>query len=93
MHFLKCQQNYLNDLLKRQKVVLLNEAYDALGFPRTKAGAVTGWVYDENEPIGDNYIDFGIFNLNSEAARNFVNGYERSIWLDFNVDGYVLDML
>ena len=93
MRFLKCQQNYFNDLLKRRGHVFLNEVYDGLGFQRTKAGAVVGWIYDEECPIGDNYIDFGIFNINSEAARNFVNGYEKAIWLDFNVDGVIYDKI
>ena len=93
MRFLKCQQNYFNDLLKRRGHVFLNEVYDGLGFPRTKAGAVVGWIYDEENPMGDNYIDFGIFNINSESARNFVNGLEKAFWLDFNVDGIIYDKL
>ena len=93
MRFLKCQQNYFNDLLKRRGHVFLNEVYDGLGFPRSKAGAVVGWIYDEECPTGDNYIDFGIFNLNSEAARRFANGYEKAIWLDFNVDGVIYDKI
>ena len=35
--------------------------------------------------------DFGIYNLYDEAAKDFVNGYEPSIWLDFNVDGVIID--
>ncbi len=93
MRFLKCQQNYFNDLLKRRGHVFLNEVYDGLGFNRTTAGAVVGWLYDEDCPNGDNYIDFGIFNINSEAARNFVNGHEKAIWLDFNVDGVIYNKL
>ena len=50
-----------------------------------------GWMYMENNPIGDNYVDFGIFDIHSEANRNFVNGLEKSIWLTFNVDGDILD--
>jgi hypothetical protein len=87
--FLINQQRYANDLLKSKGVVVLNEVYDMLGAPRTKAGMVVGWRYDEKNPTGDNYIDFGIFDINREATRNFVNGYERTILLDFNVDGDV----
>ena len=87
--FLINQQRYANDLLKSKGVVVLNEIYDMLGAPRTKAGMVVGWRYDEKNPTGDNYIDFGIFDINREATRNFVNGYERTILLDFNVDGDV----
>lgn len=93
MFFLQQQQNYLNDKLKRQGYLFLNDAYKALGFDVTKAGQVVGWIYDEKQPIGDNYVDFGIFNINSEAARRFVNGLEKCIWLDFNVDGDILDLI
>lgn len=86
-------QNAMNDLLRTRGHVFLNEVYDALGFMRTKAGNIVGWVYDKEHPIGDNAIDFGIWNLNCEANRRFVNGYEKSIWLDFNVDGEILDLI
>lgn len=91
--FLKQQQNYANDLLKSRGHLFLNEVYDMLGFPRTQAGQIVGWVYDEVNPIGDNFVDFGIYNLDSERARAFVNGYERSILLDFNVDGNVWKLI
>lgn len=91
--FLKTQQNYFNDLLHTRGHVFLNEVYDALGFPRTQAGQVVGWVYDEENPIGDNFIDFGIYDINDPAKVRFVNGQERSIILDFNVDGIVYDLI
>ena len=53
--------------------------------------SLAGWVYNEENPRGDNYIDFGIFDVNKEPARDFVNGYEKSILLDFNVDGPIID--
>lgn len=89
-HFLRSQQNYLNDKLSRIGYVFLNEVYEALGFPVTSAGAVVGWVYDENNVDGDNYIDFGIFDV---ANADFFNGYERSVWLSFNPDGVIYDKL
>lgn len=89
LHFLKCQQNHANDLLKVQGHVFLNEIYDMLGIPRTQDGAVVGWVLGH----GDDYVDFGIYDGNSSAKRDFVNGYERSILLDFNVDGVIWDMI
>lgn len=91
--YLRHVQDYLNDLLRSRGHVFLNEAYDQLGIPRTKAGAVVGWVYNEEDPVGDNYIDFGIYDPKDEKARDFVNGYERVILLDFNVDGYILDLI
>ena len=91
--FLKQQQNWANEVLQSKGHLFLNEVYDMLNIPRTKAGQVVGWIYDEEHPTGDNFVDFGIYNLNIEKARDFVNGYERSIVLDFNVDGPILDLI
>jgi hypothetical protein len=88
--FLRAQQNWANDLLRARGHVFLNEVYDMLGIPRTKAGAVVGWVIGHD---GDNYIDFGLFDGENSAARDFVNGRERSILLDFNVDGVIYDKI
>lgn len=89
--FLKMQQNYANDILQTRGYLFLNEVYDMLGFNRTKAGQVVGWYYDEKNPTGDNFVDFGIYRGESPAVRAFVNGDERSILLDFNVDGEILN--
>lgn len=92
-YFLIQQQNWANDRLKSQGHLFLNEVYDMLGVRRTKAGAQVGWVYDEANPVGDNYVDFGIFDTNRAKARDFVNGLEKVIILDFNVDGNILDLI
>jgi hypothetical protein len=87
--FLHTQQNYANDLLKAKGRVFLNEVYSMLGIPPSKAGQVVGWVYDPTGEMSDNYIDFGIYDGYRSSSRDFVNGYERVILLDFNVDGNV----
>jgi hypothetical protein len=90
--FLKAQQNYFNDQLRARGHVFLNEIYEALGLPHTKPGSVVGWVYDPNGMEGDNYINFGVFD-DKQQVRDFVNGHEGSILLDFNVDGIIYDKL
>ena len=87
--FLKCQQNYANDLLHARGHIFLNEVYDMLGVPRTQGGAIVGWVKGE----GDDFVDFGIFDGDDEKKRAFVNGYEDSVLLDFNVAGVIYDMI
>ena len=91
--FLKGVQAHCNDRLRAEGMLFLNDVYKELGFEPTKAGQVVGWVYDEHDPDCDNYVDFGIFNLHSQAAHDFVNGYERSILLDFNVDGNIWERM
>lgn len=83
------QQNAANDLLHRHGHIFLNEVYDMLGLPRSQAGAVVGWVLGN----GDDYVDFGIYNPKEVKNRDFVNGYESVILLDFNVDGVIYDKI
>lgn len=91
--FLKRQQRYANDKLKADGHLFLNDVYEMLGIHKTKAGQIVGWIYNEENPNGDNYIDFGIYDIHSASSRDFVNGYERTILLDFNVDGNILDLI
>lgn len=91
--FLKQIQTYANELLRSRGYIFLNEVYDMLGIPRTKAGQTVGWVYNEKNPIGDNHVDFGIFDTDSIQNRDFINGYARTVVLDFNVDGIITDLI
>ena len=93
LQFLIRQQNWANELLNHRGYVFLNEVYDMLGIPRTKAGQIVGWVKNNKDDNADHYIDFGIFNVNRPKSRDFVNGYENVILLDFNVDGPILDLI
>lgn len=89
--YLKSQQAAANEMLQRRGILLLNEVYEMLDIPRTQAGQIVGWVYKKDNPTGDNKVDFGIYNIRRRANRDFVNGYEDVILLDFNVDGPVWD--
>ena len=89
--FLKCQQAHANDILTQRGYLFLNEVYEMLGIPKTAAGQIVGWVHDENNEDADNFVDFGIYDLYNSKARDFVNGRERVILLDFNVTGNILE--
>ena len=88
--FLKLQELDANDKLRAQGHLLLNDVYEMLGIPKTKSGMVVGWIYDEEHPFGDNYVDFGLF---SEYNKDFINGYKTTAVLDFNVDGDIRDRI
>lgn len=90
--FVQIQQNYLNHLLNSRGHVFLNEAYDQLGLERSSAGQVVGWLVG-GDGDGDGYIDFGIFDAFDERKIAFVNGLERNVILDFNVDGIIYDKI
>ena len=96
--FLMQQQDFANEKLKERGHLFLNEVLDMLGKDRTKAGSQVGWIYDEDNPHIHNYVDFGIFvqtgnEKYDEPKRAFVDGKERSILIDPNVDGVIYDLL
>lgn len=90
--FIKDKQKYANELLKSQRYIFLNDVYEMLGLPKTKAGCIVGWTYDEERPYGDNYVDFGLTDDN-DVTRDFVTGYRSTVLLDFNVDGNIINLI
>jgi hypothetical protein len=102
--FLLAQQQYANDKLRADGFLYLNDVLYTIGIPKTKAGQIVGWVYDPENPKGDNYVDFGIFETYRRNEESFVKDtsmrerfgkevYERVVLLDFNVDGNILDLM
>lgn len=91
--FLRTVQNHCNDLLRARGHIFLNEVYANLGLSHTPAGAVVGWRF--NKDSGDNFVDFGIWNggRDGDSAKEFFNGREGAIGLDFNVDGSMWDKI
>lgn len=86
--YLRAKQEMFTDRLRARGHLFLNEVYDELDIPRTPAGAVVGWKLG----MGDDYVDLGLYS-GYDRGRDFVNGYERSILLDFNVAGVIYDKL
>ena len=81
--FLSGAQNWFNDLLHARGYVFLSEVYRYLHFRETAECRVVGWTLDGN---GDGYVDFGF-----DQDDMFMSGYNKDVWLDFNVDGPILD--
>lgn len=90
--FLKQTERYANDKLRLKGYLFLNEVYEMLNLPKTKAGQIVGWIYDEENPIGDNFVDFGLY-MDNLSYSDFVNGFDPAILLDFNVDGNIWDLM
>ena len=69
--------------------VTANQVYDWLDLPQAEDGQTWGWVRDEDKV---HQIDFGIFNIDDQGKRRFVNGYERNCFIDFvNPPTYIGD--
>lgn len=84
--FLRAEQNWANDRLKARGFLYLNEVYERLDIDPTMAGQHAGWVYapDIEGHDGDDFVDFGIYDVYRKTSRNFVNGIEPVVVLDFN---------
>ena len=81
--FLNRKMAEMTDRLVANRVLRLNDVYEALGFEKTQAGEQFGWVYDPNDD-NKNYVDFGVGDLSQKSVRDFVFGENNAVWLDFN---------
>lgn len=78
-----------NDRLIANGYLFLNEVYELLHLPLSKAGQVVGWLY-EGDAAKDGQVNFHI----KEGLVVDDNGdYEPSILLDFNVDGNIFELM
>lgn len=91
--FLRQTESWANRKLQEDGFLFLNDVYDMLGFQKSQAGQVLGWIYDPNDPTCENYVSFGIDDIHDENKRLFINGHEYSIILDFNTDGDILSLM
>jgi len=89
--FLKGAQQHMNNKLQVQGHLFLSDVYRALGMTPTKETIVTGWLV--NNDRGDGYVDFGFMTDQSKEAIMFRNGAERSVRLNFNIDGVIWDLI
>lgn len=94
--FLKGQQRYANDKLRARGHIFLNEVYDLLGMERTPIGQLVGWLYDPKR--SDGHVDFNLCGLrNQEMSLEVSTGAMPEdlsyLLLDFNVDGYIYEMI
>ena len=93
MTYLRAQEAYFNQKLIANGYVFLNDVLNTLDLKVSSVGQIVGWIYDPENPKhrGDNFIDFGIYNVNIPETADFVNGYTPSVLLNFNVDGPIIN--
>lgn len=89
--FLQSVENRCNFILRNRGYLFLNEVYRALGMEETQAGQFFGWKFYDDPAVAKekgaaNRVSFGLFDTDSPAKISFINGHERSILLEFNVD-------
>lgn len=82
-----------NYRLKTKGILTLNQFREMLGADTTPIGQFAGWVYTDDGSAGDNFIDVGLWDVHSEGSRDFINGREKSILLNPNCIGNVIDYM
>ena len=80
--FLKCQENYFNELLRKRGYLFLRDVFEGLGMGITKESCLVGWIFEENNQYGDNFVKFTIIETDGP-----------NITLDFNIDGCIINRL
>lgn len=89
--FLKSVEVYANEKLTAHGKLLLDDVLEALGMdPELDIRShVVGWVKGN----GDGFVDFGVFDPENEGQLiDFMTGRDKSIMLNFNVDGVVFNL-
>lgn len=76
--FLRSSETYLNELLARRGHLFLNEAYDQLGFSRSRAGVLAGWLAEKDKNAKVEFI---------------IADSDGGMVIDFNVDGDIHDKI
>lgn len=89
--FLRANERWANDRLYARGHLFLNEVFEQLGLPHTQAGAMTGWIVSSG-PDGDNKVEFGL-DHDDLGIRQYREGAETRILLDFNVDGEIVSKI
>ena len=103
--FLKLAEEKFNDLLQTRGYVFLGEVWEELGVTVPREDVIIGQSVGWLKGHGDDYVDFRIFNnfrsdLIDEGSyyvvRKMPNDelvYGNDIFLDFNVDGPILEYI
>lgn len=90
LSFLKTKLLLLNNRLRLEGHMFLNDVYRALGLPETKAGQYVGWVVGSVD--GDGVIKF-INVATGENIDDLDDLDDPTVLIDFNVDGDIINIL
>lgn len=83
-NFLMLAQQQLNNDLRAnpEGIVFLNDVYNTLDLPKTKAGQILGWKYNPNVNATSNNISLGIDLKINDRARD-ISCHEPVFYIDF----------
>lgn len=78
-----------SEKLKREGKLFINDVLRDLGIEGRPSGQFVGWVYDEANPIGDNYVNIELEECAFKNPETGIN--EPGFILEFNADGNIID--
>ena len=87
-------QDEMNDKLRINKHLFVNEVRDRLGLERIPSGQVEGWILTRNNP--DSKVDFGLESMPEEQVREIISTHRNEdirIPLTLNPDGIIYTMI
>ncbi len=85
------QQKLANDILISKGFLTLNEVYRLFNLEQTPSGMVFGWIYDDDNEIGDNMVEFDVKRvcILADDGKSVVPAYS----ISFNADGNIYKRL
>lgn len=86
LNYVKTVQRECNNKLLKEGHLYLKDVFDIFEVSIPFDWLGSGWSTDESKLFGDNYIDFGLYDIYRRDARNFVNGKSTDTILKFNCD-------
>lgn len=83
MDFLRKHEKWVNDRMKAEGILYVNDVLKDLDIPTIPLGQMYGWRADPEKGKGDGYISFRLVNYWNKRA---VNGFEPVILIELNPD-------
>lgn len=93
LRYLKRIQDICNQQLYSIGYVFLCDVYKMIERTWRPEYEGIGWWLDMDDLHRNKMIDFGIYDHTKKTSRDFVNGLQPEIILDFNVDGKLSEYL
>ena len=82
--FIKAAEGNLNERLRYQGFVTLNEVWEELGFKPSSEGMYLGWRYKKGDPVfGSTYISLGFCGPKNNEKCDYLKAcWDEEIWID-----------
>lgn len=87
MFMLKNREKEATVRLRANGMLTLNDVYEMIGVKPTDIGLTHGWIFEKDNPDGDNEVKFDLRHV--YVKDPYSEREERAILIDFNCDGFV----